>query len=211
MHKGYQVGLLLLFLGFCAVFFNYWPKTSEQWASWVQAVGSIAAIGVAIAVARDQASKQRQLFIDEAKAAERAQLERRIEAVQAAGAILSHTTAGLRKGCIELRRALTHGKIIQFSNGPALRLRDSVSRIPLYESPYCIFATEIAMCAHQIETFIDVASAMSSVRPGCATASDLQKLEEVEDAAIHITILVLEKADSYDGTSPMLSPRAKQE
>ncbi|WP_146099957.1 hypothetical protein [Achromobacter insolitus] len=55
MHKGYQVLLLLLWLGFCAVLFNNWPKDSAQWASWVQAIGSIAAIVAAVLVGRHQA------------------------------------------------------------------------------------------------------------------------------------------------------------
>lgn len=44
MHKGYQVLLLLFFLGFCAVLAKYWPTNSNDWASWVQAMGTIIAI-----------------------------------------------------------------------------------------------------------------------------------------------------------------------
>lgn len=62
MHKGYQVLLALLFLGFCAVLAKYWPTTSEQWASWVQAIGSIAAIVAAIWISSSQhrAAKRRE-------------------------------------------------------------------------------------------------------------------------------------------------------
>jgi len=59
MHKGYQVLLLLLFLGFCSVLANYWPSDSSEWASWVQAVGSIGAIIAAFIVLSEQRREER--------------------------------------------------------------------------------------------------------------------------------------------------------
>ncbi|MDH1522188.1 hypothetical protein [Achromobacter mucicolens] len=54
MYRIFQVLLALLFLAFCAVLVMYWPKTSEQWAGWMQAIGSIAAIGAAIWISSNQ-------------------------------------------------------------------------------------------------------------------------------------------------------------
>ncbi|WP_033471261.1 hypothetical protein [Bordetella bronchiseptica] len=55
MRKRYQVALLLLFLGLCIVLAKYWPSSSTDWASWVQAIGSIGAIVGAFQIALTQA------------------------------------------------------------------------------------------------------------------------------------------------------------
>lgn len=57
MKKGYQVALLLAFGALFAAFAFNPPKSSGDWASWVQAWGSIAAICAAIWVAFDQHQK----------------------------------------------------------------------------------------------------------------------------------------------------------
>jgi len=59
MHKGYQVLLALLFLGFCTVLFNNWPNGSSEWASWVQAIGAIGAIIAAFIVLNEQRCEER--------------------------------------------------------------------------------------------------------------------------------------------------------
>ncbi|WMD20884.1 hypothetical protein RAS12_00505 [Achromobacter seleniivolatilans] len=60
MKKGYQVALLLAFGALFAAFAFNPPKTSGDWASWVQAWGSIAAICAAIWIAYDQHAKVRE-------------------------------------------------------------------------------------------------------------------------------------------------------
>ncbi|WP_447578331.1 hypothetical protein [Achromobacter kerstersii] len=60
MHKGYQVLLLLLWLGFCTVLVKYWPTTSGDWASWVQAIGSIGAIIFSFRLGTMQARRARE-------------------------------------------------------------------------------------------------------------------------------------------------------
>jgi hypothetical protein len=60
MNKGYQVALLLAFGALFAAFAFNPPKTSGDWASWVQAWGSIAAICAAIWIAFDQHAKVRE-------------------------------------------------------------------------------------------------------------------------------------------------------
>lgn len=57
MKKGYQVALLLAFGALFAAFAFNRPKDSGDWASWVQAWGSIAAICAAVWVAFDQHQK----------------------------------------------------------------------------------------------------------------------------------------------------------
>lgn len=57
MKKGYQVALLLAFGALFAAFAFNLPKSSGDWASWVQAWGSIAAICAAIWLAFDQHQK----------------------------------------------------------------------------------------------------------------------------------------------------------
>ena len=57
MKKGYQVALLLAFGALFAAFAFNPPKHSGDWASWVQAWGSIAAICAAVWVAFDQHQK----------------------------------------------------------------------------------------------------------------------------------------------------------
>lgn len=57
MKKGYQVALLLAFGALFAAFAFNPPKSSGDWASWVQAWGSIAAIWAAIWLAFDQHQK----------------------------------------------------------------------------------------------------------------------------------------------------------
>lgn len=79
MHKGYQVLLLLLFLGFCSVLAKHWPANSNEWASWVQAVGSIGAILIAIWVSH----RDNRNAVDRALAAEREEGERAAAALAA--------------------------------------------------------------------------------------------------------------------------------
>lgn len=57
MKKRYQVLLLLAFGVLFAVFAANRPAKSDEWASWVQAWGSLIAIAVAIWVAKDQHDK----------------------------------------------------------------------------------------------------------------------------------------------------------
>jgi hypothetical protein len=63
MKKAFQgigiVVVLWLTARFVAAVFQHPPQTSQDWASWVQAIGSIAAIIAAIAVANHQARAQR--------------------------------------------------------------------------------------------------------------------------------------------------------
>ncbi|GEM_PF-7079439 len=63
MQKRYQVLWFLLFLGFCSVLAKYWPTNSGEWASWVQAIGSIGAILTAVWVSHrdNQTAAQRAL------------------------------------------------------------------------------------------------------------------------------------------------------
>ncbi|RIJ02182.1 hypothetical protein DXK93_18540 [Achromobacter sp. K91] len=48
MPRRYQFILAVLVLGFCSVLARYWPTNSGEWASWVQAIGSIGAILIAV-------------------------------------------------------------------------------------------------------------------------------------------------------------------
>ncbi|CAB3857441.1 hypothetical protein LMG3410_02102 [Achromobacter aegrifaciens] len=72
MHKGYQVLLALLFLGLCAALFNNWPANSGEWAGWVQALGSIGAILIAVWVSH----RDNQNAVGRALAAEREEGQR---------------------------------------------------------------------------------------------------------------------------------------
>lgn len=67
MKKRYLVLLLLLFGALVAVFAFNRPKTSDQWAAWVQAFGSIAAICAAVWVAADQHRKSEQRSVSESE------------------------------------------------------------------------------------------------------------------------------------------------
>ncbi len=59
MKKGYEVALLLAFGALFAAFAFNLPKTSGEWASWVQAVGAIGAIIAAFIVLSEQRREER--------------------------------------------------------------------------------------------------------------------------------------------------------
>ncbi|OFQ51990.1 hypothetical protein [Achromobacter xylosoxidans] len=65
MKKRYQVFLLLVFGVLFAVFAFNPPEESDQWAAWVQAWGSLVAIGAAIWVAKDQHDKAEKRRVDD--------------------------------------------------------------------------------------------------------------------------------------------------
>ncbi|MFY3433944.1 hypothetical protein ACOTI9_14955 [Achromobacter mucicolens] len=73
MRMRYRVALGVLLLGFCLVLVKNWPSNSNEWASWVQAIGSIAAIVAAVVISQTQQRESRQIeagkFVDRVRTA----------------------------------------------------------------------------------------------------------------------------------------------
>lgn len=76
-------------LAFVGVFVWQFPKSSSDWAAWVQAIGSIAAIGVAIWVPYKQREDQRN---DERLQRSRNRMERLCIADKAIGVVIDSVT-----------------------------------------------------------------------------------------------------------------------
>jgi len=76
VNRGFQVILLLAFLALCVVLAAYWPADSGQWASWIQAFGSIGAILIAVWVShRDNVNaskREREAELEEGRRVKKA-------------------------------------------------------------------------------------------------------------------------------------------
>lgn len=109
------VGAVLLVGGMLVAFFAYPPRTSEQWASWVQAFGAIVAIFVAFFIAMNE----------------------RINAQKLANDAIHQARLGYIRACYLLANeaTVTHGYILQRLNAhKGMRYRLRTERIESLQS-----------------------------------------------------------------------------
>lgn len=156
--KRFEVGLLLLFLLFCSILFNNWPKDSGDWASWVQAIGAIGAIIAAFIVLSEQRREERAL-----------RLKDREDQVAALNEIL--------RAC-ELRLAQINSRLrgdseplvdkLAFCRRWESMLRtpfNALSAVPFHESPFA-FASIYAMPAiYHMDRCLGILKSLDGLNP----------------------------------------------
>lgn len=150
------VGLIFAFLALVAIFVWQVPDLtgkSADWAAWVQAFGSIAAIGGAAAIARAEyrralRTERRQAQRDRRLARE--DRRRRISLEMSKVDAVVHLCEGVLMGieqCLNDPMAVrTAGAFLQYCESAQERAKiciEQIEQIPMYESPYSFLAQDL--------------------------------------------------------------------
>lgn len=211
MRKRYQVLLALLFLGFCTVLFNNWPKGSEQWASWVQAIGSIAAIGVAIWIPYDQ-SRSRSAELSQEKISRRKEyVDHQIAKLESAAQLVESLGHDIEIVCRAAQKSEKLGDITNFRRSRFLsRSIDAIQRIDLHDMPYAVIAQPTIELLHQARASIELMQYLQNPNALPDVAYPLS-VDERLDAILKIVGEQLRYIDglvrTFDGVSPGISVR----
>ena len=150
--------------------------TSAEMASWVQAIGALLAIALAIYLARSSA--EREDAVREraaASAAEGRQLDRKSQ-VQAACLVAESVCDALLKGydALEdrLKRRSFDGALPVFA---VRRGAEAITRIPAHEIPYTVVGRELMTLAICADQYLQLTADMRSARrPGNDDMSDAE-------------------------------------
>lgn len=165
MRIGYQVILLMLWLGFVAAFCFNLPQSSSEWASWVQAVGSIAAVVAAVLVWQSQRNHGVKLH-----------KKQRISQLDGVVSIFeSFLTAGENSVQFIKDAGRTNEKIRK-AKVLALGLRrplPSLRAIPLHEFPYSHIAGQVLSFEFELNSFIDRLDSIGALDPTQAKSASV--------------------------------------
>ncbi len=164
MHKGYQVLLLLLWLGFCAVLANNWPKDSGQWASWVQAIGSIAAIVAAVLVGRHQATVAMRMNASTVEAIDYRAASDRYTQLLGAQSLLRRTVEMIVRADKEIPLKRTLQLRAHSAKRRLLPLRvgiEALEMIPIHELPYALVSESALSILNRANLTSDVLQRMA--------------------------------------------------
>lgn len=143
MKKKYEVALLLLFGCLVAAFAFNLPNESAEWAAWVQAFGSIAAIIGAVGIAAHQAKENRKQL----DALEDAAATQRTVQLTAIRGLLEELQNALRGTSVTLQTsgAASVKPLVAYAS---IRLRPvqtaffALQKIPFHEVPQIYIGTE---------------------------------------------------------------------
>lgn len=130
---------------FVAAFFNHPPAQSQDWAAWVQAIGSIGAILVAVFVTNWQ-------IITQATSEERRRMADELIRFEAVKAVLSM----IHVICVKVRDEARAGNLALGGPGTGNYLLDAkaaLQALPLFQLPdarLIVFATTISRSVEQL-------------------------------------------------------------
>ncbi|WP_343718975.1 hypothetical protein [Achromobacter dolens] len=211
MHKGYQVLLLLFFLGFCSVLATHWPTSSGEWASWVQALGSIAAIGVAIWIPYDQAVKRSDEAVEEKRERREEFCNRQIAKLESSAQLVESLGQDILTVC---RAALESEKPGDITNRRRARFLsrslDAVQRIDLHDMPYAVISRPTVQIMHLARSTVELLQYLHNPIEADNIAAPMtveerlgkiRKAVEVQLGSIDVAVR------TFDGVTPSISVR----
>lgn len=175
---------------------SFWIEHHPGLASWVQAIGSLLALAVAIGVARQQGRQSRKLFRDQVNhVSEEARLQR-IASLRATVEVAEIVA----RRVIEVSRRMPDIII----EGSALLHRDAleaaalwIARLPIYELPGALVAREvqnIALYANRMHKVLDQISTQ-----GYQSDESQKSLRVLNGAPEKALVSLTSFADEYSG------------
>lgn len=127
-----------------------WPQwsnsESQAWASWVQAVGSVIAIGVAIWLRQRDVADARELR----KAEQLARMQAALAIVTPLPKWMSKRVAAFRKTADDVEKRQVAEDIVR----QALSVLRGISEVPIHESPYTFLATHLLNAKFCVDRYI---------------------------------------------------------
>lgn len=153
-------------IGLCVAFALHYPEKSEDWAAWMQAFGSVAAIAGAGWIARGQV-REAQRVEEERRIAERkANAEARIEQLQAVAVFVEQLFTTLDKTAVHLSSGIMPHELTGYARRRVAPLKVAIAalrEIPLHQVPQAYIGLPVLninnCAAHVAQILEDVASA----------------------------------------------------
>lgn len=211
MHKGYQVLLLLLFLGFCSVLANYWPTDSSDWASWVQAIGSIAAIGVAVWIPYDQANKRSRELKQDKVDRRQEYADRQIAKLESAAQLVESLGDDILVVCRAAMQSQKSGDITNRRRARFLsRSLEAVQRMDLHDMPYAVIAQPTIQIMHLARSSVELLQylhnpvELENIAAPISAEERFSKISESVSAQVELVDYLVRK---FDGVTPGISVR----
>ena len=163
--------------------------TSADWAAWVQAVGSVAAIGVAIAVAAHQSKSQHASAMEVFQAQNRAE---RADAARTLAVLAANSARALRKISEQIpdRQAVHEAAdgLRPCAVGELKRIDDYLRQIPLHSLPDSLVTLTMALGSVVRQSTLKIESAISLHRNMDAAMFDdfFRTLQEMNESLSEI-------------------------
>jgi hypothetical protein len=180
---------------------SFWIEHHPGLASWVQAIGSLLALAVAIGVARKQGRQSRKLFLDQVNhASEEARLQR-IASLRATVEVAEIVA----RRVIEVARKMPDILV----EGSAPRYRDAleaavlwIAKLPIYELPGALVARDVQNIVLAANRMLKVLDRIST--EGILSAENYKSLCGLSDAAEKALEGASSFADEYKGGTDVI-------
>ena len=175
---------------------SFWIEHHPGLASWVQAIGSLLALAVAISVARRQGRQSRKLFLDQVNhVAEEARLQR-IASLRATVEVAEIVARRVIESAMKMPDILIEGS--------APRHRDAleaavlwIAKLPIYELPGALVARDVQNIALAANRMLKVLDRIST--EGILSGENYKSLCGLSDTAEKALEGASSFADEYKG------------
>lgn len=204
-------------IGLCVAFALHYPEKSEDWAAWMQAFGSVAAIAGAGWIARGQV-REAQRVENERRAAERkAAADARREQLQAIAVFVEQLFRTLDKTASQLQDQISPHDMAAYATNRIAPLKIAISAlrdIPVYQLPNAYIGLQVLnitnCAAHVVRILEDIEKAVPTLELE-GIASVIGAADEVgryRDRASRDLEAIQALTDRYDGmNSPVILAR----
>lgn len=173
-------------IGLCVAFALHYPEKSEDWAAWMQAFGSVAAIAGAGWIARGQVREAQRVEQERRDAERKSNAEARIEQLQAVAVFVEQLFATLDKTAVHLSGEIMPNQMTGYAKTRVAPLKvaiSALSKIPIHQVPQAYIGLpvlNINNCAARVVQILeDVASAQPTTE-----ADRVSLLKSAADAVV---------------------------
>ncbi|QVQ29320.1 hypothetical protein [Achromobacter deleyi] len=204
-------------VGLCIAFALHYPEESADWAAWMQAFGSVAAIAGAGWIARGQV-REAQRVEEERRASERKSVaEGRIEQLQAIAVLVEQLFITLDKTATQLNDQISPYDMAAYALNRIAPLKVAItalSGIPVHQLPHAYIGLQILninnCTAHVVRILEDIQNAPPTMDAEVDTfvLSSASRVVQYRDRASRDLGVIRALTDRYDGVnSPVVLAR----
>lgn len=204
-------------IGLCVAFALHYPEKSEDWAAWMQAFGSVAAIAGSGWIARGQIREAQRVEQERREAERKSNAEARIEQLQAVAVFVEQLFKTLDKTAVHLSTRIMPHELTGYARTRVAPLKvaiSALSEIPLHQVPQAYIGLpvlNISNCAaHVVQILEDVASAEPATEADWVSLSKnaADAVVKYRDRASHDLEQLRALTEKYDGIkSPVILAR----
>lgn len=173
-------------IGLCVAFALHYPEKSEDWAAWMQAFGSVAAIAGAGWIARGQVREAQRVEQERRDAEQKSSAEARKEQLQAVAVYVEQLFATLDKTAVHLSGEIMPNQMTGYSKTRVAPLKVAVSalsEIPLHQVPQAYIGLPVLnirnCAAHVVQILEDTAGDRAATE-----AESVRRLKSAADAVL---------------------------